>query len=329
MHTLLACSHDPANAVSFYRTNGPLNRLSRHLDFTMLPWDGRAVWDVVGQCDAVWIERPDHRHVELVNLAKLMGVPVICDIDDNLLAVPPTNPLFSRYQLPTCREGIGYCLRNADAVIASTPALAKQLEVCGCEPVVIPNAYDAAMFPYAAKMRPNVSKIVVWRGTHTHSGDVIPVRSQILQVMSEHPDWQFVFMGDCPFMELPRNAMHLPATGLLEYHRKLYEMAPAFVIVPLEDIPFNQAKSNCAWLESTHAQAVCIAPKWDEWTKPGVRTITASLYGELDAAMAELEGRDGAVKHRNRVVESRHYIADRLTLERTNLARAAILEDLW
>lgn len=329
MKTLLVCSHDPANAVSFYRTYGPLNRLSRLLGFTMLPWDGRAVWDIVGQCDLIWIARPDERHVELVNLAKMMGIPVVCDLDDNLLAVPPTNPLFAIYQSPIRREGIGHCLRNADAVIVSTPALAKQIEVCGCEPVVIPNAYDDGMFPYALKMRPTVSKTVVWRGTHTHSGDVIPVRSQILQVMSEHPEWQFVSMGDCPFMELPKNGVHLPPMPLLEYHRKLYELAPAFVIVPLEESPFNAAKSSCAWLEATHAQSVCIAPRWDEWTKPGVRNIAASLYGELDAAISELEGRDGVIKHRNQVVASRHYIADRLTLERTNKARAAILEDLW
>lgn len=326
MINLLVCSHDPSNAVSFYRTYGPLSQIP---DIASEFWDGRSSWDVFRWCDAVWIERPDHRHVQLVDLAKEMGLQVVADMDDDLLNLPGSNPLYSVYNSPRMRHGIGHCIQKADVVIASTQALADSLCVLGASPVVIPNGYDFQLFRKYDKMRPAVTKTVVWRGTHTHSGDVLPIRDQLLQVMGEHPDWKFVFMGDCPFMDLPKNAEHVPAMPIMEYHKHLYDLAPAFVIVPLEDNAFNRAKSNAAWIEATHAQAVCIAPKMPEWDRPGIRQVKASWYGEIDAAIRDLEDRDGVIQHRQQVVLSRKYIAEKLSLEklagdRENLLRATI-----
>jgi hypothetical protein len=67
----------------------------------------------------------------------------------------------------------------------------------------------------------------------------------------------------------------------------LFDIRPHFVVVPLQDNPFNRAKSNIAELEAQAAGAIAIVPDWEEW-RSVVRYKATEEMTEVDMLRAIL-----------------------------------------
>lgn len=296
----LAClSPNKTDATSLFRAGGPLFALQRKLPDLLIEFHDSFSWLTMKSCDAVFIQRPMlDSHVALVNLAKANRKPIIVDYDDDLFCVPPSNPTFPIYSKRKNQDNVVTILAKADVVMCSTPALAAKFRVIlgrlAQDPKpewnlnlnkfhVIPNAYDHELLaPLAGRKWEQPNKLVCWRGSSTHDKDLMLYTEAIANAFSKHLDWTFNFIGqpwwgtmqkldEIPGIK-PTNNIQTETLDPINYFDFLKTVKPALMIVPLEDIPFNRAKSNIAWLEAVHAGAVALAPDWAEWQRPGVIT---------------------------------------------------------
>ncbi len=303
----------PHDACSYYRTMGPLGRLSKtmHLDIRYL--SGEPEWSDLACTDILFMQRYNTpAALEWAHIARKMGVKVYLDFDDNMFAIPMHHPLvmeFARY------EGVlKQILSLADAVTVSTPAIADSYRpFCPVEPVVIPNAVDEKLSDPAGKRIYN-PKYLAWRGGMSHREDIELARQYL-----SAPEYDVHYFGHMsPWFRKTRDTF-TPWGGLLDYFNKLQNSPASTLFVPLVDDVFNRGKSNCAWLEATWANMAVVhfndgpdilLPEFD---RPGVLGLRDWLANAPLARARE---------------ESLQYILDNLTLGRVNVQRQELIESL-
>lgn len=335
MPCLLTICPDTTDGTSFYRGIGPLATLARKTgEFTI-----RQVeiinWTEFKYADAVFLQRPFHRtHLQIAQMAKMHRRPLWVDYDDNLFEVPRGNPFGKNYQAPDVHANIVEILRIADFVTVTTPALGRVLAPFAKTVIVVPNAYDDDVLgPVPMDFLPR-EKLVVWRGSQSHNGDLMHYAKDICDGFAAlPPDWHFEFFGE-PFWGIVEQMRQMlgpavfnervtvtPPTHPVNYMLQLRLKRPAVVIVPLEDVPFNRAKSNVAWIEATQAGAVTVAPGWwEEWNVPGVLPYGGefSLKWAIETAI-----------HETLPATAPNFLADLRTLSIVNDLRRAVLQRLF
>lgn len=356
MTTLMCQMPNPTDATSLYRGLGPLQALRRTGTFDRfeLAVGGLVNWASLKNCDAVFVQRPAKKdHVRIVDMAKANKKKVWIDYDDWLYGVPFSNKTHRIYNDPNTQNYMSEMIAKADVVSVSTPYLGRLVQsilariakgaqsVPGLildpeKVVVVPNAYDLDLMSDLsdASKQPHQNKLVAWRGSGTHDKDLLGVTENLVRVIEKHLDWTYNFIGEPFWLSIERlekipgiretNIQLTETIDPIDYLGFLKTVAPALMIVPLEDGDFNRSKSNIAWLEATHAGAVTLAPDFDEWRKPGVityknaedfeRKLDDFLRGEYDAERAWRLSRD--------------YILENLTLDRVNGTREEIVRRL-
>jgi hypothetical protein len=343
------------DATSLYRARGPLETLARRMGGNLrLQINPDASWASMKSCDAIFMQRChlDH-HQQIVDLAVDHRKPVWADYDDDLFTVPPSNPTYPIYGNPKIQANVTGILAKCDVLSVSTHMLAAKFgailksfagidhKIRGAklDPtkiVVVPNAYDTEILEPITMLtkRPEPRKMVVWRGSGTHDKDLMTFTAPMAEVIASHLDWNFNFVGS-PFWWTieqlgaipgikPNTITVAPPIDPIQFFIFLREVRPALMIVPLDDCPFNRAKSNIAWVEATHAGAVTLAPDWEEWRRPGIinykdRADFGRLMGEF------LDGKIDADAH---WFQSRDFIVQNLTLTKVNHLRELILRNL-
>lgn len=351
---LIVYAPNPLDATSLYRAYGPLYALRRRMP-ELVVTDGTIFdWKVMKSADAVFLRRPAvDSHVQTINLARVNRCPVWVDYDDDLHAVPFSNPTYGTYGKPRVQNNVTEILAKADVVTVSTPVLAAKFAAVieslrGAEkkdPMwildtkkihVLPNAYDEELLsPLEPRFPRQPNKLVVWRGSATHQADMSIHQDAFCRAWAQHLDWTINFVGQ-PFWQfveavdripgiVPQKNVITETLDPINYFDFLRAISPALMIVPLEDCAFNRAKSNITWLEGLHAGAVSLAPDFEEWRRPGVITYTSpNDFGEkLDAFLS------GKFDHRRLWCEGAAYVNDHLLLSRVNGRRQVILQELF
>lgn len=277
------------DANSFWRCMGPMGYLAKHSNNQIeidLPGDGvQLSWDRICRYDLVFMHRPCRRDdLTVMQIAKNCNIPIWVDYDDWLFHLPDWNPHKESYHNPNLQQLMAHIIACADVVSVTTEALAKGIGSLNENVVIVPNAYRSDMFPWRETQTPERGVTFAWRGTNTHDGDLLSVKKAFLNL----PDKLHVF-GTLPYSIL--NEMKPESFNLIQhqdaivYWRKLYELAPKFLVFPLYDLFFNRCKSNIAWIEACHAGAMTIAPSLPEWCNPGVLTYTANDPDSFEQAI--------------------------------------------
>ncbi len=333
------------DATSLYRGVGPFQSLHRS-DNVHVSFRNDLSWVTLKGADAVFFQRPalDDR-LAMMRLCRANNKPIWLDYDDNLHAIPMCNRRYPLFGTPHVQHNIATMVAMADVISVTTQHLGEALAgLLKCFPnttefrlnpekiKVIPNAYDSDLHPPLDEKRSPREKLVVWRGSDSHSKDLMLHTEQLQNVVRKHQAWNYEFIGE-PFwwtIEQLKKVAKPAVLGLTAaqdpvlFFRYLYKQRPSLVIVPLEERGFNRSKSNIAWIEATAAGAVTLAPAWPEWQKPGVLTY---------------DGADDFERKMNSVIEgdyntdalwqeSRDYIREHLPLNVVNRARMEILEGL-
>jgi hypothetical protein len=162
-------------------------------------------------------------------------------------------------------ETIQAAIDIADLIWISTPPLAKVYDLYDRLFFVIPNGIDPALLPAApAKM----TKTAGWRGTSTALADSTD-QYDWFEANKAVPD-SWLFIAQEPHLNL-RGLKYsfedqIPPEIYLLYIQQLGINA---LWKPLQDCPFNDAKSNIAWIEATLMGGVCVTnyadkPGWDQ-----------------------------------------------------------------
>lgn len=264
---------NPVDATSFYRGLGPLGDLRKNNEFEIVR-GGDWRWAEMKECDACFLQRPfTDDDLTRAKVAKMTRTPLWVDYDDDLFSVPTDNRSYSLYARDGIRKNMATIAAMADQLTVSTPAIAKQLKKLNPNVTVIPNGLDLDAAPPRGERNP--SKHVLWRGSETHTRDLMTVERHIVTVASDpqFSEWAFNFIGFNPWWIIeqfpPKMGCYSPAMDLYEYMKFLKISNPAVLIVPLHPSKFNMAKSNIAYLEATYAGAVCLAPDFEEFRRPG------------------------------------------------------------
>lgn len=332
-----------SDATSLYRGMGPLAQMERQdhrlelMPYQLGPEGLELGWNWLARADALFVQRPWlNEHVQLMVQAKMAGLPVWVDWDDDYATVHRSNPGFPMYV--GCANNLERITRLADRISVSVSEVGYR-RVLQIKPPqeeiakkfnVVPNAQHFPMTPLV-KTR---ARRVTWRGGASHYLDlmqVLPVMSSIARE-KQFADWDWCFLGDVPWEVEAAMPPERLVAGFADapymYLEAMSRLLPWIHIVPLADIPFNPAKSNIAWIEATIAGAVVLAPDLQEWKKPGI--VNYKLGDKTDFAMKLIEllksyRKDTA--HPN-VLESREFIRAQLTLGATNGLRWRILNEL-
>ncbi len=172
----------------------------------------------------------------------------VFEIDDLITNVPVKSPvkrqfveqkdLYKRF-----RKAVGLC----DRFVVSTEYLAEEYRRLGPPVVVVQNHLEGAVWlelpqPKRREGKPRVG----WAGAAQHHGD-LAIISEVVKATANDIDW--VFLGMCLDEVRPYVKEFHPGVPLADYPAKLASLDLDLAVAPLEDVPFNHAKSHLRLLE--------------------------------------------------------------------------------
>ena len=331
--TILAVIPDHLDGTSFYRGVGPLANLKkRHGLNISIVYPSEVNWSVCAPCDVLFLQRPFlDQHVNILKIAKRRNLPIWVDYDDDLFSVGTDNPTHYIYSKPSIQRNIAELLTNADVVTVSTQAIKAKYDQFNKNVHVVNNGIDVSVLKYRVSNEKMIERnpLVMWRGSQTHTKDVLSVANEILETHDENPDLIFEFLGDRQFLlteQMKSNQLiFTPWSDCDSFMEHIYQRRPKAFIVPLVFSNFNRAKSNIAYLESAFAGAVSIVPNLPEFVQPG-----ALVY----SSQAEFKDHLKTVVNLN---DSDHLyyaklawknVTENFTLDTINLKRKTLLESM-
>ena len=325
---------DLTDGTSFYRGIGPLSHIKRYSDLNVSLFFPDQVNDaLLLSSDIVFMQRPfSPQHLQVAEMAQLQSKPLWLDYDDDLFNVDVGNPTYHLYGKSAVKNNIKTLIEMADVITVSTEHLATKIRAMNDKVIVINNGLDLSLFKYR---KPNLDRmdkndLVMWRGSPTHTKDVLSVANQILQVHDERPDTIFEFIGDRMWLlteQMKANQfIHTEWTTIMKYKHHIYSRTPKAFIVPLMFSDFNRSKSNIGWLEASFAGSLTIAPMIPEFEQPGVFTYKTQegFKDALDQVLYlnetdHLYHLENTWKH---ILE--HYTLDTLNEKRINLIKGLL-----
>lgn len=264
----------------------------------------------------------------IVKAAKEKGIPVIVDVDDDLLNIDIYHPHLDQLTNPQVVQVIKEVLRTADLLIVTTPGLAKLYAQYNESIVVIPNAWNDHIHKMAdlSAKRKRKFPSIAYRGAKAHQRDIFEVHRTINSHLEKF-DWYFY--GDVPIsVDVKYN--RVPWQPLHQYFNHLTGLSPDFMFVPLANTPFNrEGKSNAAWIEATVlAGAIVIAPDYlPEFDRPGV--LRYSVGDKMNLHKAFERAMHMPYEERMEWVgRSQQFINNNLRMSGWNEERRAVLDRL-
>ena len=246
------------NASAFYRISGVLNYLnSPEISVTNLyRLDNNYGWQSLIGFDTFIFQRPSHEpHIQLIELAKDMGIRVILDYDDDLLNVPFHNN--ASITLGEQKANIKKAIHLADEIWVTTPSIKHIYKPYNRNIHIIPNCHNDHVFKVENKKPFNrETKIMSYRGGASHEADMYQNINDIVDMINENQDWTFRFQGS-RFKHIEertgKNHEYTDPTTLMQFYKEYHELNANIAFFPLLTNVFNVGKSNISLLESTYA----------------------------------------------------------------------------
>ena len=235
--------------------------------------------------DIFWQQRWMERNgVEVFNRARSTGQKIVSDLDDDFWSLGKTNVAYHttdpKNNQEFNRDHYWNNLGASDLITVSTEALRKRVERLGVPTVVVRNAVDLAEWP---QNDPGTDGCVGWcGGIQWRAHDLHILRSIGLPQWLEDTGSTMYHGGDSQVEGVPKfyeqigidtnrvQCCSAPLKPIWEYPSL---WAPINIsLIPLEQVPFNQAKSWLKQLES------CAA---------GVPYVVSAKFHEQDLLLGE------------------------------------------
>lgn len=168
-------------------------------------------------------------------------------IDDLITQMPEDNPNYRRVPR-NGRQRLRKLFEYADRVIVSTQPLYDFVKELSDEVRLVPNSLRDDLWAHLSSQRRVGKKPRVgWAGAQQHKGDLAIISEAVKQTAHE-VEW--VFFGMCPDDIRPYVAeYHQFEVGVEAYPAKLASLNLDLAVAPLQQHPFNEAKSNLRLLE--------------------------------------------------------------------------------
>lgn len=200
--------------------------------------------------------RKFNEYQSVVSRAHAVGVPVVLDLDDHLLALPPDHPDRVSNVFAGSLVALFCAIMEVDAITVTTPVLREVLEPYNPNIFVLPNYLDADIWTFRQPESAGNSDPVrlLFVGTPTHKPDLEMVSDALVRVAEKYADRiSFIFCGAEPPEKLARfeNIQFIPM-GINDYQTfadRMQTIKADLVIAPLGDNLFNRCKSSLKYLE--------------------------------------------------------------------------------
>ncbi|MDK9699930.1 MAG: glycosyltransferase [bacterium] len=186
------------------------------------------------------------------------GIPLLYELDDDFATIPadnPNAPFFSRFAPAMQRYADKFT-----GLIASSAVLADRLAQYGKPVFLLKNQLNEKLwnlqtdeFERLQSLRRPDKIVIGWMGTPTHESDIAPLLPVFQELLSEYSGRIVLrFFGWLPPQLQGIRNVEFAATMSNDYERfvKTFCAQPFDIgIAPLQDIPFNRAKSDIKYLE--------------------------------------------------------------------------------
>ena len=306
-------------ACAWYRSVYPMSSLGERMK-TMH-------WSEMAEADIIFVERPQTQEgLKNCSRVKVMGKKLWVDVDDSLYNLPEYNRYKDFYDAEW--DSIRKCIEMSDVVTTATDVLKNEYSKINKNTITVRNAIDTDRFTLPDAASDN--RKILWRGSDTHSIDLLTVLPQIKKVSDAFPDWQWFFVGAfVPYItEHVRNSKNIYTwTQIPDYFATITAINPAITIAPLQFNDFNACKSNISFQESTMCGGVTLAANVEDF-----RITPANVYNtpeEFEQILVDL------IENKGRRAESyaaaRDYLRDKNSphnLHSQNEIRRQIIENL-
>lgn len=278
---ILYYSFYPSDASGWYRCTGVFPYINhKELEIVNLCHIRELSFADLCGAYAIFIVRPhEQSHLNLIKLAKDIGLKVIIDHDDNPLCLPLTNPMRDFFE--ASKKNILESIILADEVWVSTPAIKKAFRLYNKNIHVISNGHHDLIFKVENKKPFEYNKRAMWRGGHSHLGDMYEkgVIESILKLINSNQDWDFYFLGqrfEWLEMRLTGTNFYLnPGASTVQFYKLMHEHNTAIFFYPLSDNLFNRSKSACSFIEATYSGSAYFGSTClPEFKIPGVEDVS-------------------------------------------------------
>lgn len=268
MATITVYSPNHKNTISIYSSVRPWQYVRDH--------EIRYISNRPGpdDSDILFMERPQwNEDIKMLLLWKAAGKKVWVDHDDNVYRLPEFNSLKDFYD--SCADNIKIALTHADVVTTCSESTAREWRgICGkSEKVkVLPVRYSPDIYKIPDLHGINErsqNKIIAWRGSNTHRGDLESVQNDLIKFFQDNRDWKMVFFGSGQnwLAEKIKGACVIETLGFDEYMQKLKDIAPSVMFIPWVPNIFNAGKSEIAFYEATAVGAAFVCARWGQYAK--------------------------------------------------------------
>jgi hypothetical protein len=283
MIKILEIEGNPNDSCSWYRGHEPLSHLSDNISITLGYLD--VTWPYFSGHDILFIQRPYNVNgYNIVTIAKNYGLKVWVDYDDDQFSIPETSVLYDHFKSTGTQELMNI-IKSADIITVATERLKEKFSKINPNVFIIPNCHNDYVYPLSGKTRNTNNKKCLWRGSVTHESDLLHFWKSIEAGIKENPDWQFDFIGhQFTFQKIHKYENYNPINELpiLNYMQLGKRINPSLLIVPLEKMPLNVAKSNISWIEGTYFGAGCLMPNFGDFKDvPGLHYSSKGTFDEL------------------------------------------------
>ncbi|GAP13953.1 glycosyltransferase [Longilinea arvoryzae] len=185
-----------------------------------------------------------------------VGVPVVLDLDDHLLALPTNHPDRLSKVFTGSLVALFCAIMEVDAITVTSPALKEVLEPYNPNIYVLPNYLDADIWHFRQPepaSNPDPTRIL-FMGTPTHRPDLEMISDALVNVAEKYNDHiSFIFCGAEPPEELAgyKNTRYIPMQiqGYQAFVNEIQKIEADIAIAPLDNNLFNRCKSSLKYLE--------------------------------------------------------------------------------
>lgn len=316
------------DATSFYRAYGPLADLRKHFDVTyMMP--SSYSWATMAINDIVFMQRPaDPNCLNIAAQAKMAGVPLWIDFDDDNLSVPKDNETSAFFGQWNVKDTIIKCARMADVITVSTEFLRKKYSVYNKNVVLVPNAVDDRYIHVRTNVIPKRAKdkVIAWRGGPGFHKNIEMVYESIVELANKNDKWKFIFMGNEPYeiTNKIKNYQFIPWQDFMNYLQigcQIHASSFFYCVTPNDH---SLSRSHGPWLEASFFGSAMLSKKTPEMERPGCLNFETpqEFHEKLGAIMNKEVDVDKLAN------ESWEYICDNYLLSKVNLKRKEVIEKL-
>ena len=182
--------------------------------------------------------------INLIYSLRMQGKTVVYDLDDDLLNIPPSNPVFWAYLNNAERPWVQLqSARWASCISVTTPQLQKLYSCVNDKVRVIPNWINIEEHKDVPPIRVAKGALLFWGGSNTHRGCLMILKDVLPTIFKKYPHVKMVVMGDNLPFEVDWDRIIQVPWGKYRFFQMI-ERGCDIGLAPLAPCKFNLGKSD-------------------------------------------------------------------------------------